>query len=167
VFPPGWVDTLHAQLALVREQSGERWAVAGVSGRRGKEFLLHIDDRYGDRRLGELPGRVETLDECCLVVRRELPLRFDEGLPGYHLYGVDLCLQGLEAGLENWAIDACVKHLGDGTKNASYYALREVLERKWRWRRLRPSLLWRIRSKMWGPCGPLHFGLSYAVRPSR
>ena len=167
VFPPGWVERLLAQLEAVRRGSGERWAVAGVFGRKSRDFLGHIDDRYGTRRLGELPARVEVLDECCLVVRRDLPLRFDEALGGYHLYGVDLCLQGLEAGLDNWALDSCVKHLGDGTKNESYYALRGALERKWRWRRLRPRLLWKIPSKLWGPCGPLHFGLHHALRSAR
>lgn len=167
VFSPGWVERLLAQLAQVEARSGGRWAVAGVFGRHGKEYRGHIDDRYGARRLGDLPARVSVLDECCLVVKRDLPLRFDEALGGYHLYGVDLCLQGIEAGLENYALDCCVKHLGDGTKNDAYYRLRGALERKWRWRRLRPRLIGKIPSKMWGPCGPLHFGLSYALRPGR
>jgi hypothetical protein len=164
VFPRGWVDRLHAQLEDVSRRS-PNWAVAGVFGRRARQFLGHVDDRYGVRCLGELPTPVETLDECCIVVRRELPLRFDEGLGGYHLYGVDLCLQALEAGLDNWALDCPVKHLGAGTKDETYYQIRRALERKWRWRRL-----WvrrRIPAKLWGPCGPIHFGLHYALKPWR
>ncbi|NNL84433.1 MAG: hypothetical protein HKP27_02215, partial [Myxococcales bacterium] len=115
--------------------------------------------RYGKRREGStLPALVETLDENCLVVRRDLPFRFDESLAGYHFYGVDLCLESLSRGFSNWALDCPLRHLGRGDKDASYYRLKEQLEQKWRRRRLAPRARWRIPVRTHGPSGSLRFG---------
>ena len=164
-FPPAWIETLRAQIAQVEEAARGEWGVAGTFGRLGRRFFGHVDDRFGKRREGDaLPARVEILDEHCLIARRALPLRFDEALDGFHLYGADLCLQALSEGLDNYAIDACVKHLGRGDKGADYYRLRKKLERKWRWRRFTSSARHRIPAKPWGPVGPLHLGLRHALR---
>jgi len=97
------------------------------------------------------------------VARRDLDLRFDEGLGGFHFYGIDLCLQALAGGRTNWALDCCLTHLGTGAKDAAYYTLKRELERKWRWERWRRGATGRIAAKLHGPCGPLHFGLRHAV----
>lgn len=164
IFPSGWLDQLRAQIAQVEELSKGHWGVAGTFGRRGRGYHGHIDDPFGNRLEGmPLPAAVETLDENCLVVSRDLPLRFDVLLNGFHLYGVDICLSALAQGRWNWALDCCLKHLSAGRKDDSYYALRRVLERKWRWERWRRRATRRIPAKVYGPNGPLHFGLRHAI----
>ena len=164
VFSAGWLDRLRKQVARVEELAGGDWGVAGTFGRRGRQYYGHIDDPHGHRREGdELPAAVETLDENCLVVSRRFPFRFDEALTGFHLYGVDLCLTARAHGLWNWALDCCLRHLSQGNKDDSYYALRRKLERKWRWQRWKLGALRRIPAKMYGPSGPLHFGLRHAI----
>ncbi len=135
VFPPGWTERLRAQIDAIDRRSDARWGVAGTFGRRRDQWIGHVRDRYGDRRCGHLPSLVETLDEHCFLVRRELGFRFDPRLKGFHLYGVDLCLEALCRGLANYAVDCCVTHLGHGAKNEDYFA------------------------KLHGPNGRLRFGL--------
>jgi glycosyl transferase family 2 len=164
-FPPGWIDTMREQIGRIDRVSGGNWGIAGTFGRSGRRFLGHVDDLHGKRREGEeLPAPVETLDEHCLIARRALPLRFDESLDGYHLYGVDICLQALALGMANYAIDACVRHLGRGEKDVEYYRLRNQLERKWRRRRFTSAAWHRVPAKLYGPSGPLHLGLRHAFR---
>lgn len=159
VFPSGWVERLVGQVEAVERRCRGNWGVAGTFGRRGEEWLGHVQDRHGHRCLGALPTEVETLDEHCLVVRRDLGLRFDPGLPGYHLYGVDLCLECMIRGHPNYALDCCVTHLGYGAKGEDYRRIRRVLERKWRARRWKLRGGRRIPAKVYGPNGRLRFGL--------
>lgn len=167
-FPPGWILAMREQISRVDQVSGGKWGMAGTFGRLGRRYFGHVDDRYGRRREGEaLPAPVETLDEHCLIARRALPLRFDESLDGFHLYGVDICLQALSLGLANYAIDACVRHLGGGEKGAEYYRLRSKLERKWQRRRWTSAAWHRVPAKPYGPAGPLHLGLRHALRYAR
>jgi hypothetical protein len=164
-FPPGWIHELREQIRRVEVLSRGEWGIAGTFGRRGRRDCGHIEDKYGKRRAGdELPARVEILDEHCLVARRALPLRFDESLDGFHLYGADLCLEAIASGRANYAIDACVRHFGRGTKGDDYYRLRAQVERKWRRRRFTSTAWLRIPAKPYGPVGPLHLGLRHVFR---
>ena len=43
--------------------------------------------------MGTVPGRVETLDECFILMRRSRPVVGSYDLGGFHFYGPDLCLQ--------------------------------------------------------------------------
>lgn len=159
IFPEDWFELLRQQVADIMTEQGARFGVAGTFGRLGREYRGHIEDRYGKRREGgTLPAPVETLDENCLVVCRDLPFRFDESLSGYHFYGVDLCLESLSRGFSNWALDCPLRHLGRGDKDASYYELKDQLEQKWRRRRLIPRTRWRIPVRTHGPSGSLRFG---------
>ncbi len=61
---------------------------------------------------------VQTLDELCIIGRKNIQLRFDEKtFDHYHWYGADICLQALNVGLKNYAIDAECLHLSDGVSN--------------------------------------------------
>lgn len=61
---------------------------------------------------------VQTLDELCIIGRKNNQLRFDEKVfDHYHWYGADICLQALSSGLKNYAIDAECLHLSDGISN--------------------------------------------------
>ena len=59
---------------------------------------------------GPLPSEVVALDELWLGIRRRRGLSFDPALPGFHCYGIDLCLTAARRGLRCYAIDAFVHH---------------------------------------------------------
>jgi hypothetical protein len=53
---------------------------------------------------------VETLDEVILIFRKSSNLRFDPMLPGYHMYGADICLEAQSRGRKNYAVSALCIH---------------------------------------------------------
>lgn len=153
-FPPGWGDRLLEAVETAGERF-PRWAILGPMGRKGKEFRGHAAGMDGSfSRFGPLPDRVDTVDEMCLLVRRELPLRFDEALGGFHLYSADLCLQCLEAGWDVVAIDAPVTHRSTTRhRPAEYHRVKRRLQRKWMFGRRR------VGSSIGTTCGRIRFGL--------
>jgi hypothetical protein len=154
VFPRDWLTKLRAAVQAVGEREGE-WAVLGPMGRAGKRFFGRALDSEGrPAYFGSLPALVETLDEFCLVVPRALPLRFDARLGGHHLYGADLCLQALEAGYLNYAIDAPCRH-DSATRHRplDYHPIKRRLQRKWMFRRRR------VGRSIGTTCGRIRFGL--------
>jgi glycosyltransferase involved in cell wall biosynthesis len=61
---------------------------------------------------------VQCLDELCIIGKRSDPYRFDEvNFNHYHWYGADICLQALNDGRKNYAIDAECFHISDGISN--------------------------------------------------
>ena len=159
VFPEDWIAHLKASIQRVENEVGRNWGVLGPVGRAGKTFAGFYADDVSAVRYGRLPAQVETLDELCLIVRRELPLRFDERLGGFHLYGVDLAIQCLEAGLSNWAIDAFLFHhtssRGRFSRPPQYRRILRKLQRKWMWRRRH------VGKRIGITCGQVHFGVSH------
>jgi hypothetical protein len=131
-LPPSWFAQLSSQTRAVEESYGS-WGVLGVFGvTPWGRMVGHIDDPHGYRRWGGLPCRVQSLDEVCLVVRRDSDLRFDEGLGGFHFYGADLCLQARERGVGCYVIDACLEHLSGGRTDAQFWEMAARFEAKWR-----------------------------------
>jgi hypothetical protein len=55
---------------------------------------------------------VHSLDEICLIVDKFSGIRFDNSMPGFHLYGLDICLQARSAGYEIAAGPINMKHYG-------------------------------------------------------
>jgi GT2 family glycosyltransferase len=85
--------------------------VANLGG--GFETLANFFRRIVGKRI-----EVQTLDELCIIGRKNLQLRFDEKtFDHYHWYGADICLQALSVGLKNYAIDADCLHISDGISN--------------------------------------------------
>jgi hypothetical protein len=80
---------------------------------RGFESFANVYRRIFGKRI-----EVQTLDELCIIGRRNIQLRFDETtFDHYHWYGADICLQALNVGLKNYAIDAECLHVSDGIGN--------------------------------------------------
>lgn len=109
------------------------WRLAGVAGGRyrpdkhHRRFLrMRISDPYGkDRQLGVVPGRVETLDECFILMRRARPVITSYDLSGFHFYGPDLCLQAELLGGSAYAIDFHLRHYGGGKKDEDFTDCRD------------------------------------------
>lgn len=133
----GHAALLAALDALERTDPG--WLLAGVAGGRyrpakhHRPFLrMHISDPWGeDRRMGSVPGRVETLDECFILMRRSRPVIGSYDLGGFHFYGADLCLQAELLGGSAHVIDFHLRHHGGGTKDQSFRRARDAFVRKY------------------------------------
>lgn len=124
-------DTLLARLAEL-DVIDPSWLLAGIAGGRWrvgrnnwKRLAVHISDHAGeDRRHGHLPCRVETLDECFILMRRSRPVVSSYDLSGFHFYGPDICLQAEFLGGTVWAIDFHLRHHGKGMKGPPFHQCR-------------------------------------------
>jgi glycosyltransferase involved in cell wall biosynthesis len=131
-FPTGWLEKMFAQIAIV-EKNRRNWGVLGPYGvsMNGK-CVGNVIDPHNSYPSRNLPIKVQSLDELCLITRRDNGLLFDEELGGFHFYGADLCLQAMAMGMVNFAIDACVEHLSPGPADASFAKIAHKLFDKWR-----------------------------------
>ena len=114
-LPHGWEARIALALAEL-EKRDSRWGVLGSAGvlhpmaGSEKELRGHWCDPHGYWRIGPLPHEVQALDEQWLGVRKSSGVHFDPDLPGFHCYGIDLCLTALELSRKSYAIDAFVWH---------------------------------------------------------
>ncbi|MDP3262308.1 MAG: glycosyltransferase family A protein [Tabrizicola sp.] len=97
-LPQGWQTVLRARIAELPED----WAVFGTFGigldaaTVGPVWSSSLGMIVG--RVPMAPVRIQSLDELLIVVRRSANLRFDEALPGWHMYGTDIVQTALAAG---------------------------------------------------------------------
>ena len=135
-LPEGWWDSAQRAVKAVETQD-KAWGVLGVWGAThdgGRAGYLHWTGIEGAAG-GEFEGGIEvqTLDELLLIVRRGSGLTYDEHLPGYHMYGADICLEAARRGMKSYAISAFCIH------NTNEYKLLPVafwkaylyMRRKW------------------------------------
>jgi|SRR5579863_2316303 len=112
ILPEGWISDLECALNHLEKDDPE-WGVIGSYGE-----TLHDNGRgyiysSGLGVMGkpfERPARIQTLDEIVLIMRKSSGLRFDDRLPHFHMYGVDICMAAEEAGRKNYAISAFCIH---------------------------------------------------------
>ena len=97
-LPEGWQTVLQTRIAELPDD----WAVFGTFG-------VGLDAApvgpVWSSSLGAIVGRVpmtpvpvQSFDELLIVVRRSSGVRFDEGLPGWHMYGTDIVQTARAAG---------------------------------------------------------------------
>ena len=132
IFPEKWTDALLEQITIV-EQREKNWGVLGTFGVTfNGMFAGHIIDPSGHSHCLPLPAKVQSLDEHCLIIKKDSDLAFDENIGGFHLYGADICLEAMAKGLTNFAIDACVQHLSPGKADDNFTEAVDKLYQKWR-----------------------------------
>ncbi len=111
-LPTGWLSRLKTCVDALDRQD-PNWGVAGCWGvtQNGQGYGhiystgVHVlGSRFDD------PKPVQTLDEVVLIMRRQSGLRFDEGLPGFHFYGTDLCMAAAALNRRCYAISAFCVH---------------------------------------------------------
>ena len=153
-FPPGWEGRLAAAIAAVEARDPD-WGVIAPFGmsREGR----HLGDVWSTSQSGRVgrkvdaPQPVQSVDELVIVLRRASGLRFDEGLPLYHLYGTDIVQIALAAGKGAWVADLPLVH-NDGFHDrlrADFSAGYHYVRRKWRDKLpLRTPVLW-VSPKGW------------------
>jgi hypothetical protein len=127
-FPPNWVDRLEQQIKIV----GGGFGVLGTFGvDMAGCWAGNIDDPHHNPLFGPLPRMVQSLDEHCLIIRKDSGLRFDEELGGWHLYGADICLEARRQGLLCFAINAWLEHLSGGKIDQGFRDIAEKFKDKW------------------------------------
>lgn len=136
-LPQPWLQQLFTGMQAV-EAIDPDWAVIGVYGvgREGKH-VGHCWSSGLNRELGfefGPPQRVVSIDELVIILRRSSGLRFDEGLPGFHLYGTDIVQAALAKGFGAYVIHAPVVHNSRRVKTlfGAYARAYRYMQRKWR-----------------------------------
>lgn len=101
-LPNGWEALLAARLAEV-EAIDPNWALAGAFGigLDGANFGPVWSSSLGMivGRVPLTPAPVQSFDEMLIVLRRTSGLRFDDTLPGWHMYGTDIVQQARAKGM--------------------------------------------------------------------
>jgi len=136
-LPAGWADLLQTRLAEVAARDPD-WALVGAFG------VDHRELGWGpvwSTSLGSIVGQVaphpvevQSFDELLIVLRRSSGIRFDEDLPGFHLYGTDIVQIARKAGRGAWAVSLPLIH-NDGFHEAldsSFDQAFHYMRRKWR-----------------------------------
>jgi hypothetical protein len=121
------------------DEKDPNWLVAGIAGgvwhtesHPRPALALRITDKFGsNRRRGTLPARVESLDECFMLMRRSRPVISSYDIGGFHLYGADLCMQAELLGGSAWAIDFHLRHTGQGIAGGKYRSVRRRFVHKY------------------------------------
>ena len=139
-LPPHWLSRLETALCQLAV-ADPAWGVLGVCGiAKSSVAVGHV---YSTG-LGFTFGRdfrdvveAESLDEVLLVVRRSSGLAFDVQLPGFHLYGTDICLEAQRRGMKNYIFSGFCVHNSNGVAHLpwSFWRAYLYLRRKW-WDRL-------------------------------
>ncbi len=136
-FPTLWLRQLHDAILTVNKIDA-RWAVLGVYGVSGQG--IHVGYCWSSG-LGKIlgaplpaPQPVVSVDELVIVMRRTCGLRFDEKLPGFHLYGTDIVQTCLEQKFGAYVIHAPVIHNSVPVKSlsGSYSRSYRYMQRKWK-----------------------------------
>ena len=136
-LPAGWDDCLNAAISRLSSRDPQ-WAVMGVFGissarkRHGYMYCTGLQKILGQPF--QDPMECLSLDEVLLVLRRSSGLSFDEQLPGFHLYGTDLCLEAQRRGLNAYIVPAFCVHNTAGMKflPRAFWRGYFYLRRKWR-----------------------------------
>lgn len=116
-LPAGWMTGFQEALRQLAE-TDPNWGVLGLYGvkadrtRCGWIYSTGLGCVLGTPF--DMPQEVRTIDELLLVIRKSSNLRFDEGLPGFHFYGTDLCLIAESKGFRNYVLPCFAIHNSNG-----------------------------------------------------
>ena len=136
-LPKGWAKKLYKVIRGLTVDD-PNWGVAGVYGVTACGQSAGYIYSSGLRRfVGEPfyePIQVRCLDEMLLILRRSSGLRFDERLPGFHLYGTDICLEAEARGLRNYVVPCFAFHNSRGINwlPLTFWQAYMHLRKKWK-----------------------------------
>lgn len=153
-LPKGFRENLSTAICAV-EAIDKNWGVLGIVGMnvtcrlQGRIWSNGLQREIGNQL--EHPVPVVSIDELLIVLRRSSGLRFDESLPGFHLYGTDIVLTALERGFGAYAFDGPVIHnsLSVKTLNSGYEAAYRYMQQKWHSRLPLKNLIVPITRTLW------------------
>lgn len=136
-IPEGWDEILLERIVEV-ERDDPNWGLLGPHG------ITWEGAHYGpvwSTSIGLILGRVPTrpvavhsYDELMLILRRGTGLRFDEGLPNFHLYGTDITQTALAEGFGCYTAPMPLVH-NDGFHDVlgqDFQDCFSYIQKKWR-----------------------------------
>lgn len=86
------------------------------------------------KNCNQLRRSVAVLDGVMLCMKRELVehIKFDEELGEFHGYDVDICMQSIAQGCDNYVMyDVLLKHFSRGNRDTDYYRAMLRVFKKW------------------------------------
>ncbi len=133
-LPEGWQSVLQRRIAELPDD----WGLFGTFG-------VGLDATpvgpVWSSSLGAIVGRVplapvpvQSFDELLIVVRRSSGVRFDEGLPGWHMYGTDIVQSARAAGRGAYAgaLPCIHNDRYHEALGADFDAAYRFMQRKWK-----------------------------------
>lgn len=138
-LPNGWLIRAIETLNRLSAEHPE-WMVAGCYGLMddgvhvGRLWDVAMGRELGSENFTAQP--VASLDEVLLVLRRDVPMAFDEDLAHFHFYGTDIVQAARATGASAWAVEIPVVHNNRpivslrGDYERAYFFMR----RKWKQR---------------------------------
>lgn len=135
-LPKLWFEQLSHAIAQIEKHDPD-WAVLGVFGVSDRNDLVgHCWSTGLGKVLGstfDAPCPAVSIDELVIIVRKSSGIRFDEKLPGFHLYGTDIVQTALSASFSAYVIHAPVVHNSKPVKSlfGAYFAAYKYMQSKW------------------------------------
>lgn len=111
-FPAGWDNILMDEIHLI-EKKDLKWGVLGCFGIDSNgNYHGYVYCNGQQKILGkkDVPQKIRVLDEIVLIFRKSSSLKYDSLLPGFHMYGADICLQSELSSYTNYAISNLSMH---------------------------------------------------------
>jgi GT2 family glycosyltransferase len=123
LFYKDWVNTLLKRVAEI-DKVDKNWGIIGTAGITIKDATIgSVQSLKGKVQWQQTSrvtyGAVQTVDEHCMIMRRNSGLKFDEAMTGFHLYGPDICLSAMSKNLKNYGILNPLVHDSNSTSLAS------------------------------------------------
>lgn len=112
-LPEGWMAAVQNTIEIISRADPD-WGVLGMWGTRpsGGRAGFVYDGAWGQVLGNQFEGglEVDSLDEMVLILRKSAGLCFDPHIPGFHMYGADICLEARRRGKKCYAIAAFCIH---------------------------------------------------------
>ncbi len=136
-LPDGWDILLDARIAEIGA-SDPNWAVLGAYGLGpggigwGPVWSSSLGQIVG--RVPQTPMPATSLDELLIVLRRSSGVRFDDQLPGWHMYGTDIAQNAilLGKGVYAGALPCVHNDAFHGELGQDFDLCYKYMQKKWR-----------------------------------
>jgi glycosyltransferase involved in cell wall biosynthesis len=136
-IPLGWELKIARHIAYL-DKVDPNWAVLGLFGAmKSGQHVGYVWSSGLNSKVGEhfdTPMPVDSVDELLIILKKSSGLSYDEGLPGFHLYGTDLVQSALEKGKSAYVVCAPVIHNSIPILylKQDYFAAYEFIADKWK-----------------------------------
>jgi hypothetical protein len=142
VFYESWVDMLFDRIEEIESKVGKNWGVLGTAGINEREDTVGVVHNIKGSMQWQSTRRataheVQTVDEHCMIIRKDSGLRFDEAtFNGFHFYGSDLSLSAIDKKMKNFGILCPLVHESSSGSllagKQEFMRLLNALAKKWR-----------------------------------
>jgi hypothetical protein len=110
------------------------WAIIGNAGAVSIKNIVYriTEPANGFQQRGQVPAKVQSVDENFILVKRSANLVLSKDLNGFHLYGTDLCIIADILGYTSYVVHFNLLHKSKGNANKEFYKIKKDLIRKYK-----------------------------------